>query len=37
MGLLRSSFLGGKEVANVKITIFMEAVENEGQNELLIL
>lgn len=35
LGPLRGSFLGGKEVANVKITIFMGTIENEGLNELL--
>lgn len=36
VGALRGSFLGGKEVANVKITIFMDTVKNEGLNELLV-
>lgn len=35
LGPLRGSFLGGKEVANVKITIFMGTIQNEDLNELL--
>lgn len=34
-GPLKGSFLGGKEVGNAKITIFMDIVENEGLNGLL--
>jgi len=37
VGPLRGSFLGGKEMAKAKITIFMDTVENEGLNELFSL